>query len=91
MGTAEARVRPNTPAASSLGPSPLEERVLEETRARPLERLTARDRAAFVAVGGSFLAVALLLLGLASVLPRPGVVGAGLRGRPVRVRLTARV
>ncbi|MGZ4409652.1 MAG: HD-GYP domain-containing protein [Gaiellaceae bacterium] len=62
MGTAEARVRPQTPAASSLGPSPLEERVLEETRARPLERLTARDRAAFVVVGGSFLAVALLLL-----------------------------
>jgi HD-GYP domain-containing protein (c-di-GMP phosphodiesterase class II) len=62
MGTAEVRVRPNTPAASSLGPSPLEERVLEETRARPLEGLTTRDRAAFVVVGGSFLAVALLLL-----------------------------
>ncbi len=51
-------VRGHSPPPAS---GPLEVRAFEETRARPLERLTAHDQLAVVVVGGSFVLVALLL------------------------------
>jgi len=58
--TVEIRVRARAPGA--LARARFEESVIEETRARPLERLTNRDRVAFVVVGGSFVVAALLLV-----------------------------
>jgi HD-GYP domain-containing protein (c-di-GMP phosphodiesterase class II) len=49
-------------APGALARARFEESVIEETRARPLERLSNRDRVAFVVVGGSFVVAALLLV-----------------------------
>jgi HD-GYP domain-containing protein (c-di-GMP phosphodiesterase class II) len=61
MGTLETRLRADA-RSSGLRARPLEERELEENRARLRERLTLRDWCAILVVGGSFVATSVVLL-----------------------------